>query len=269
MLWSNYYPLIVFWKFVPFLLNLIAQNIVTLLGSELIHGITVKDTVIMDSNMSFTILYAGCFIIEVCWFYNFWGEAKEWRRDGWNYLKDPWNYLDLSITILTQVYMGQFMSDLWFERGIFSVTAIRTMGGMVVFLLWIKMFYWLRLFSSTAYFIKLILNTIFDLRNFFILILIIMASFITMFYVFQQNLKGVVNDKGEQVRYIDEHTGYQLIDAILTIYFIMVGEFYTEDFKHGPNFVIIWPMFLVCNFLMAIVFMNMLIAIMSQTFTEV
>ena len=191
------------------------------------------------------------------------------KIDPKEYFTDPWNYIDLtqlfcSVNFITSLYLCAF-----FDHEIFPKHYLRKFAGYGSFLFWIKMFYWLRLFSSTAYFIKLILNTIFDLRNFFILILIIMASFITMFYVFQQNLKGVVNDKGEQVRYIDEHTGYQLIDAILTIYFIMVGEFYTEDFKHGPNFVIIWPMFLVCNFLMAIVFMNMLIAIMTDTYNHI
>lgn len=50
---------------------------------------------------------------------------------------------------------------------------------------------------------------------------------------------------------------------MITVYFITVGEFYTDNFKERPNNILIWPMFIVCNFLMAVVFMNMLIAIMS------
>jgi hypothetical protein len=80
--------------------------------------------------------------------------------------------------------MYGFISDLLTGTEVWEVERVRTLGGGVVFLLWIKMFYWLRLFGSTAYFIKLIFQTIFDLRYFFILIAIIMSAFISMFYVF-------------------------------------------------------------------------------------
>lgn len=81
--------------------------------------------------------------------------------------------------------MYYFIVDLWYGENVYPATLLRTLGGSVLFLLWIKMFYWLRLFNSTAYFIKLILKTISDLRHFIILITIIMTAFITMFYVFQ------------------------------------------------------------------------------------
>lgn len=80
--------------------------------------------------------------------------------------------------------MVYFIEDLWYGSEIYSVELVRTFGGGVLFLLWIKMFYWLRLFGSTAYFIKLILQTVFDLRHFLILVGIIMTAFTTMFYVF-------------------------------------------------------------------------------------
>lgn len=56
---------------------------------------------------------------------------------------------------------------------------------------------------------------------------------------------------------------------MITVYLISVGEFFYKNFSQPPNNILIWPMFIVCNFLMAVVFMNMLIAIMSQTFSEV
>lgn len=117
------------------------------------------------------------------------------------------------------------------------------------------------------------MRTIYDLRHFLVLILIIMSSFVTMFFVFQQNIKAQTfyDDNGNQIekRYIDEYTGHELIDSFIAIYLITVGDFYTENYKESPNNIIIWPMFLLCNFLMAIVFMNMLIAIMGQTFGEI
>ena len=146
--------------------------------------------------------YSLMALIQVLWIYNFWSEIKELHRDGFDYFKDPWNYLDFGITWMTQIYQIEILTDVFKGFTYFSVATIRTNGGIVLFLLWIKMFYWLRLFGPTAAFIKLIINTIFDLRQFFILIVVIMASFVSLFYVFQLNVNGKTNDQGEPIRYI-------------------------------------------------------------------
>lgn len=138
-----------------------------------------------DFISTLTLFYVLSGVIQLLWLLNLRNEILEWMRDGLDYLKDPWNYLDLSITIMTQVYQYEFLTDIVTQSEVFKVTKIRTNGGIVLFLLWIKMFYWLRLFGSTASFIKLIIDTIYDLRQFFILIVVIMASFISLFYVFQ------------------------------------------------------------------------------------
>lgn len=110
MLWSKYQPMIMFYKFVPFLINLICQNVVTLLGADLIYRVVHDVDNKIIGTMSLSILYGGCIIIELYWFANTWSELKEWCRDGIvAYLGDPWNYLDISITILTQVYMFAFI----------------------------------------------------------------------------------------------------------------------------------------------------------------
>ena len=54
--------------------------------------------------MTLTTFYVLSGVIQVLWLLNLRNEILEWMRDGLDYLKDPWNYLDLSITIMTQVY---------------------------------------------------------------------------------------------------------------------------------------------------------------------
>ena len=152
------------------------------------------------------------------------------------------------------------MIDLFTANDFFSPTFIRTCGGMTLLLLWIKMFYWLRLFNKTRYFIKLIVSTLVDIQRFFLIILVIMMAFITIFYVIS------FNEEDQTKPYINEHTGSKLIDSAITVYFITVGEFFTDNYNVGPNSILLWPLFLVCNFLMAIIFMNMIIAIMGSTY---
>lgn len=205
-------------------------------------------------------------ILEIYWCYHVWSESKEWIRDGISYFKDVWNYLDLIITFISQLYMSQFLVDMITNQAYFKITFVRTCGGMTLFLLWLKMFYWMRLFSETAYFIKLITSTIFDLRYFINIIAIIMAAFITIFYVFSCNL---TDEERAKDPYLQNYTGIRFVDAMITVYFITVGEFYYDNYSKGPNWMLIWPMFIACNFLMAIVFMNMLIAMMAETFAQV
>ena len=49
----------------------------------------------------------------------------------------------------------------------------------------------------------------------------------------------------------------------------MLGEFYYEDFKEGPNNNFAWIGFVLATFIVLVVFMNLLIAIMGESFQVV
>lgn len=216
----------------------------------------------------YRVIVICCFFCQVYWVNNTYSEIKEIMRDGINdYFKDVWNYLDFAITVVSQAYMIQLMTNLLLGD-YFRINFMRTSGGVTLFLLWIKIFYWMRLFNKTAYFIKLIEKTLRDLREFFYIILIIMTAFISIFYIFSTNLPA--KDRSTDGEgYLDNHTGNKVVDSMITIYFITVGEFYLDNYSKMPNNQLIWPMFIACNFLMAIVFMNMLVAIMGESFNQV
>ena len=56
-------------------------------------------------------------------------------------------------------------------------TSIRLLVTSAVFIMWIKAFYWMRLFGSTSFYIKLIRETLYDIRYFLILFVAILMSF--------------------------------------------------------------------------------------------
>ena len=58
-----------------------------------------------------------------------------------------------------------------------------TIGAYAVFFMWLKMFYWMRLFESTAYYVKLIVQTIADCMTFMLMILIILLAFGNFFMI--------------------------------------------------------------------------------------
>ena len=51
------------------------------------------------------------------------------------------------------------------------------MSGVLIVLMWIKTFYWMRLFSGTSFYIKLIRETLSDVKYFLILFLFSMMLF--------------------------------------------------------------------------------------------
>ena len=239
------------------------MNFIVLAGSELIDEIHKYESWEDEDTWTLTLHY----IIMVClifaiiyWIKNVYNEIKELWRDRCSYFDDVWNYLDVPISVVSAIYMYRMSVDVIVGHTIYSETSVRTLGGVTISLLWIKMFYWMRLFSKTAYMIKLITTTIFDLKKFLYIVTIICAAFVSLFFTLSCNLTH--EDRLERP-YFDRHTGFRLPDVMISVYLISVGEFFTENFSEPPNSYILWPAFLACNFLISIVFMNMLIAIMG------
>lgn len=127
------------------------------------------------------------------------------------------------------------------------------------------MFYWMRLFETTAYYVKLITQTIWDCKDFMLMVLIIMIAFACFFFMINLNQAG-------KDLYIPDYIGHGMLDAFIAAYFICLGEFSYDNFSAGQGFeekYFVWGMFLLASFMCCVVFMNMLIAIMGDTFGAV
>ena len=61
-------------------------------------------------------------------------------------------------------------------------------------------------------------------------------------------------------------SGFFLLDAFLNLYFMMLGEFHIDAFLDHPNAILCYTFFLSATFLGQIMFLNMLIAIMSDSY---
>ena len=119
------------------------------------------------------------------------------------------------------------------------------------------MFYWMRLFSATAKYVKLIVQTIADLEYFLVMVSIIILAFSTFFLIINYNALIYNLD------YIPDYGLSSFIDSAVSSYFIAGGEFSDENYSAGPNVFSVWIMFLLATFMNCVVFMNMLVAIMG------
>jgi hypothetical protein len=116
--------------------------------------------------------------------------TQMWKSESLgDYFADFWNCVDMLSISLNYVFLVMFGINLVFKEGYFTHNFILDIASWCMFLMWIKVFYWFRLFTTYAKYIKLIIQTITDMRYFFAMVLIIMLSFGNFMYVAQNTLE--------------------------------------------------------------------------------
>jgi hypothetical protein len=149
---------------------------------------------------------------------------------------------------------------------VIPIHAVRVVGAISCFLMWIKIFYWMRLFKNTAYFINLIIATFKDSSSFACMLLIIICAFTNLFFIIQLNVNDI---KNADYHYVVNYTNENLTSALVAMYVLALGDFHFSGYGQGPDAYIAWAFFILGAYLMLLVFMNVLIAIMGDTFGRV
>lgn len=193
-------------------------------------------------------------------------ELSALRESGFSYFNDPWNFVDINIAVLSQVVQTTYAICCYYQEELMSVKLMRNMGAFLCFFMWVKVFYWMRLFPSYSYYVKLIVQTIIDSMQFMVMNFIIMISFASFYYILNNNLI----DSQSEDRYIPKITGSDMMDSLISIYLLgSLGDFDVSLYQHGSDANYSLFMFVVATFIIQVVFMNMLIAIMGNTFSLV
>jgi len=66
-----------------------------------------------------------------------------------------------------------------------------------------------------------------------------------------------------------DYTGISVLDSVIAIYLFALGDFQYDGFINSEYDYLLWISFLICTFLLIAVFLNMIIAIMGNTFENV
>lgn len=99
------------------------------------------------------------------------------------YLSSPWNYLDfvptslIISTILADLLIPIESEEEWFQTYRNSAYAVITL------LLCLKLFYFLRIFRKTGYFISMLVRIVVDARYFFLLYMLMELTFYFSFLI--------------------------------------------------------------------------------------
>jgi len=99
------------------------------------------------------------------------------KSSGFAYLLQVWNYLDLIpplfiVTILVFTLFSDIFADFPFLYTIHAIANI---------LMWFKLLYFLRIFKSTGYLVRMIIQVVVDMRIFIVVLCIIFFGFADAF----------------------------------------------------------------------------------------
>ena len=89
-------------------------------------------------------------------------EFKQLIQEGSlsGYLSDFWNKIDATSLVINWIMIICSTICVINKEWTYTKYEMMVIGAISCFILWIKMFYWMRLFSMTAYYVKLIVQTI-------------------------------------------------------------------------------------------------------------
>ena len=139
----------------------------------------------------------------------------------------------------------------------FDITLERSILSIVTFFMWMKFLYFLRIFKNTGYLIRMISEVVVDMRHFFLVLFICVAAFgdslLTLSYG---------NPEGED-RFI-----HGFVDSLIYTYRMILGDFDTGAFGQVAQ-PLVMGMFLLCTVFNMIVMLNLLIAIISDSYARV
>ena len=169
-------------------------------------------------------------------------EYRQVKLRKWSYLKDVWNYADfvppciILLLVAVDVFSHEYTQKLLKLR--YGLEAVASL------LMWLKIFYFLRIFRRTGFFVNMLIKVFFGIAIFLALYILILCAFTSSFYIMANDGNGFI---------------YQLNYT----YLLGLGEF---DMEWDSNFVtpkMAHLTFLVATLLILIVMLNLLIAIVS------
>ena len=110
-------------------------------------------------------------------------EALQSNDSAVEYLSSPWNYLDVlpPLLIFSTMILDTLMPDAQETDGFIVFKNVT--HAIIALMLWIKMFYFLRIFRKTGYFVSMLVSVVSDARYFFYLYFLINMAFYSSLYI--------------------------------------------------------------------------------------
>ena len=130
----------------------------------------------------------------------------------------------------------------------------------------------MRIFELTATFINLLMKTFKSILGFLILLIVALIACGNLYYLLHQwRIKNSSSPYSVPFApiYSEELDNYPFINSIIYSYKLSLGDFDTENYAEAGDRSLLWVLFVLGTLILQITLLNMLIAIMGDTFDEV
>ena len=194
--------------------------------------------------------------------YQLYIESMQVLHDGWDYWKSAYNYFDLLQYIGTIVVVSACFGNM----NLLDAEKMRTLCAFILLSQGSKAITdWLRLFDQTSFYVTLILRTFTDIAYFlFIMVLLLVYVGVAM-YMLHLNADPAIEGSAIIIPVFNN----VLVDSTLNQFLLMIGDYNTDGFTLHGTPILCYALFIITVVISQITFLNMLIAIMADTFEKV
>ena len=121
------------------------------------------------------------------------------------------------------------------------------MTTVATLLMWIKGLFWLRLFSATSFYIRLITETLKDITYFMVILMIFLVMFANCLYILDLYREKVDPELVLVETYFE---GWNTFNTLFNQYLLALGEFGMDNFKEAsPNLALVITLFIIATFM--------------------
>ena len=112
--------------------------------------------------------------------YFLFNEQRQLRKQKLEYFKSIWNYMDIALPVLIIVLVTFHVKELRVieEQGEYKIPSeVYSVHSVCSLLMWVKFLYFLRIFQSTGYLIRMLFHVIWEMRIFLFILLLVYLGF--------------------------------------------------------------------------------------------
>ena len=142
------------------------------------------------------------------------------------------------------------------------VESLRVFAAFASLFTLAKLFDWLRLFEKTGFYVKLVGETLNDIKYFILLLL-------TTLVMFGVPVVMLDASSSEDKDLMEKVFNFWLLDLFYTQYMLALGMFEPENYGDHPQAILAFLFFLGATVMSQLTMLNMLIAIMGDSFDRV
>ena len=249
--WKHYKSKIIVVSLIPFLIWFVAF----IAYATFIHEEEVEE------DETWGVWYIVSFVLQIIILvlsaYHIFLEILYLKKNKLTYFTSFWNFVNLATIALV---ISTVVIDILEIRERVWVP-VAAMGVLTMYL---KLFYFGRIMNSTSTIVRMIIEISKDIVPFLFLVIVVILGFTNAFYIIALN-----TDLEEGETRVQRFTNNNVFLAITYTWKNGLGDFITDEFDANNFSVMVYIIWIACTFMVLIVFLNVLIAVLSDSFDKI